>query len=111
MTFARPSGRGPTRTVPVAGEIDLHNAHEIVDSVTGAVNHGARNVVVDLDAVQFMGAAALGALVRSRNLCRPRGASVSVRCSDSRHRHLFAVTGLEAFLEDGAAGTVTSRSG
>jgi anti-anti-sigma factor len=88
-------------TVSIAGDIDHCNAHEIVDRVTGAVHDGAGTVVVDLEAVDFMGAAGLGALVRARNLCRPQGVSVTVRCPDSRLRQLFVITALGAFLDGG----------
>ena len=90
---------GPIVTVALSGDIDHRNAHEIVYRVAGVVNRGARRVVVDLEAVDFMDAAALGALVRSRNLSRPHGANVRVRCSDRRFRRLFVLTGLGKLLE------------
>jgi anti-sigma B factor antagonist len=87
-----------TATVLLSGDIDHRNAPDLVGRVTGVVSRGARRVVVDLDAVEFLDAAALGALVRARNLSRPLGADIRVRCSNRRLKRLFTIAGLEALL-------------
>jgi anti-anti-sigma factor len=86
-------------TIRLLGEFDYANAGDISDAVSTALGQSPRWVLVDLDGVEFMSAAALGAVVRSRNSCRLRGARMTVRTDQARLRHLFTITGLDGLLE------------
>jgi len=90
--------------IRLAGELDYTNSRDITDAVSVVLAAGAVSIVVDVDQVDFMGAAALGALVRARHICRRQGALLTVRCTRQRLRHLFTITGLDSLLEPGTQG-------
>lgn len=54
--------------VRVAGELDALTAPMLTDSVRAQVADGATNVVIDLEGVEFLGSAGLGALLDSSEL-------------------------------------------
>jgi anti-anti-sigma factor len=85
------------QTVVVDGELDLRTADEL--AVLGSRNLAepvVRKLVVDLSAVRFLDAAALGALVRIRNAALAYGKEVSFRGPSERAKQLFKLTGLDA---------------
>ena len=105
---SRPSA-GSVDTVPLSGEFDYSNAHEISDAVYAALGRGAAVIVLDLDGVDFFSAAALGALVRSRNTCRRHGSRLGVVRPPPWLRRLLTVTGLDSLLEMPSNGHVTGQ--
>src|SRR5437879_8743231 len=48
--------------VKVAGELDALTAPALTDCVRGQVSGGAKSMVIDLEAVDFLGSAGLGSL-------------------------------------------------
>jgi anti-anti-sigma factor len=88
--------RGQT-TICVAGEIDVGTVRELRRAIC---HHGAelpRELVVDLQAVTFIGAAALGALAWSACWLRPRGCRLVV-AAQARDARLFRICGLGYLL-------------
>jgi anti-anti-sigma factor len=85
-------------TIRLFGEFDYSNAHDIDDVVSSALGHAPTSIVLDLDGAELVSAAALGAVVRSRNTCRRRGVPLTVHAEEARLRRLFTITGLEALL-------------
>ena len=56
--------RNGVRLVRVSGEIDLSNAHEVLDAITSAVPDGASPLVVDLSATEYLDSAGIAMLFR-----------------------------------------------
>jgi anti-anti-sigma factor len=50
--------------VRVSGEIDLSNAHDVMDSISEAVPHDARRVVLDLSATAYLDSSGIAMLFR-----------------------------------------------
>lgn len=75
------------------GEIDLWSAPELLATIDHLVTRGTRRLIVDLDAVSFMGSSGLNTLARVVNRLGP--GSVSVVVSNSHIRRLFSITALD----------------
>lgn len=56
--------RDGARVIGVAGEIDLSNAHDLMEEVGVAVRSGVARVVVDLSAVTFLDSSGIAVLFR-----------------------------------------------
>ncbi|RJS47414.1 STAS domain-containing protein [Nocardioides cavernaquae] len=52
------------RVVRVSGEIDLSNAHDVLESIGEAVRSGATAIVVDLSGVTFLDSSGISMLFR-----------------------------------------------
>jgi anti-sigma B factor antagonist len=61
------------RVVRVAGELDLLTTPRLDSLLLRQIEQGGRHVVVDLSEVIFLGASALGSLVRARDLAAYHG--------------------------------------
>jgi anti-anti-sigma factor len=82
-------------TITLHGDIDCANVHTVATATAAALRDGAVFITVDLDDVDFMNAALLGALVAARGRCRQQGAHLRVKCGKPRLRRLFTVTRLD----------------
>jgi anti-sigma B factor antagonist len=87
-------------TIRLTGEHDVSTTPDMTRRIDAALQSGADCVWVDLDAVTFLDASVLGALVRGRSRCAARDTQFVVTCSNQRLRRLFAVTKLAALLHD-----------
>jgi anti-anti-sigma factor len=87
-------------TIPLAGDHDVSTAPEIAQRIDAALQSGANCVCVDLEAVTFLDASVLGALVGGRNRCAAHDARFVVTCSKQRTRRVFAIAKLAALLHD-----------
>jgi anti-sigma B factor antagonist len=65
---------GQTCVVKLGGELDLYNAPQVRDALTGACADSPQRVVVDLSEVEFIDSTALGVLIESRSRLGNRGA-------------------------------------
>jgi anti-anti-sigma factor len=86
-------------TIRIAGEIDLATVSAVADEVDAAIARGQVHLLVDLQAVTFMGATLLGALVASRNVCSHHGGSLYVTRSSRNASRLLALTRLESLWQ------------
>lgn len=93
LAVSRPSSWA---TVHPDGEIDLATAPLLFDQVMAASAEAAVGVVVDFANVTFVGAAAVSALVRARDLLDADGLGLVVR---SPTRMLVRMLGLFDLLE------------
>ncbi|MCZ7440076.1 STAS domain-containing protein [Micromonospora sp. WMMC241] len=84
--------RGDVTRVSVAGEVDLSNAHLLVELLE---NVAARSplVAVDLSEVTFFGAHGTDALVRARRLVTERGGRLTLCYPSPVVRRVLDVTG------------------
>jgi anti-sigma B factor antagonist len=88
---ARP---GPTAVFAVHGELDLHEAPELQDRITTAIDRGARRIVVDLTDVTFIDSMALGVLLRATHRLRPSGGSLRLVVPNPNLRRIFEISEL-----------------
>jgi anti-sigma B factor antagonist len=89
-------------TVEVVGEVDHFTAPLLSACLdTHATRGGLRELVVDMEAVTFLGAAGLAVLARADRLCRERGARLRVRDHDCAVvRRPLELVGLTHLFDD-----------
>jgi anti-anti-sigma factor len=87
-------------TIRLAGEHDIATAPDVSRRIDAALEAGVSCVRVDLDAVTFLDASLLGALVRGRRRCAAHDARLVVTCSNQLTRRVFAIAKLAALLHD-----------
>ena len=73
-------------TVVVAGEADLYTAPELKEALIGAIEGGARRVLLDLSSSTFIDSTTLGVLHRRRSPARPAGGELAIACPDPNIR-------------------------
>lgn len=92
--------------ISLRGEVDLATAPRFRERLIELVNDGERQVVVDLDQVDFLDSTGLGVLVGGVKRLRSHGGELTIVCSNRRILRVFEVTGLtQVFaIHDSVAG-------
>jgi anti-sigma B factor antagonist len=85
--------------VEVAGEIDVYTAPKLRECITGLVDEGQRDLVVDLERVEFMDSTGLGVLVGGLKRVRTHDGSLELVCTQERLLKIFRITGLGKVFE------------
>ena len=70
--------------VAVGGEIDVYTAPKLRDQITELVSGGSYNIVIDLEAVEFLDSTGLGVLVGGLKKVRAHDGSLELICSQER---------------------------
>jgi anti-sigma B factor antagonist len=65
------------------------------ERLVGLVNGGAKRLVLDLEAVDFLDSTGLGTIVSLLKRVRTHGGDLRLVCTEARIRRLFEITGLE----------------
>ncbi|MFT4286771.1 anti-sigma factor antagonist [Nocardioides sp.] len=85
---------GRTTIVSVGGEIDVYTAPKLRDKITELVAAGAYDLIVDLEAVEFLDSTGLGVLVGGLKKVRAHDGSLQLVCTQDRLLKIFRITGL-----------------
>lgn len=89
------TGDPRVRVLGVMGEIDVHTAPRLRDSIASVLDGGDRDLVIDLQNVRFLDSTGLGVLVGALKRARNGGGSLALVCSRERVLKVFALTGLD----------------
>lgn len=85
--------------VRVVGDLDCYTAPELRSTLVALVDGGARQVVLDVGATQFVDSTGLSVLVGGVKRLRDHGGTMVVRSPSEHTRRLFEITGLDAILD------------
>jgi len=108
---------GDTHIVAVNGEIDLFTAPEFKQRVSGPIDAGRSNVIVDLTDTTFIDSSSLGVLIGAHRRLKLRGGSLVVVCDNEAIVKTFRITGLDGVftlvrsLDDALDGDAVSTGG
>lgn len=80
--------------VSLQGELDIATADGLVDVLAGAIIVAADDLVVDLAAVRFIDAAAIGVLIRCRVLLRLQSRDLTLRGPSAWVERVLGICGL-----------------
>lgn len=80
--------------VSVGGEIDVYTAPKLRDRITELVAAGRYQLVVDMEAVEFLDSTGLGVLVGGLKKVRAHEGSLELVCTQDRLLKIFRITGL-----------------
>jgi anti-anti-sigma factor len=91
-----PEGR---TVIALSGEIDLTVSEELLLTLTcAAAAGGVPDLVVDLDAVEFLDSSGISALLRAHAALAESGARLQVVGGSDHVRRVLAVSGVEPLL-------------
>jgi anti-sigma B factor antagonist len=80
--------------VAVGGEIDVYTAPKLRDKITELVAAGVYDLVIDMEAVEFLDSTGLGVLVGGLKKVRAHNGSLQLVCNQDRLLKIFRITGL-----------------
>ena len=100
---------GGTTVVAVGGEIDVYTAPKLRDRITELVADGVYQIVIDMEAVEFLDSTGLGVLVGGLKKVRAHDGSLELICNQDRLLKIFRITGLAKVftIHASAAGLAT----
>jgi len=100
-----------TTIVAVGGEIDVYTAPKLRDKITELVAEGVYNIVVDMEAVEFLDSTGLGVLVGGLKKVRAHDGSLELICTQDRLLKIFRITGLAKVfvIHDSTDGALAAR--
>jgi anti-sigma B factor antagonist len=97
--------------IAVGGEIDVYTAPKLRDKITELVANGIYDIIVDMEAVEFLDSTGLGVLVGGLKKVRAHDGSLQLICTQDRLLKIFRITGLAKVfvLHDSADGALAAR--
>ena len=86
--------RSPYTVLAVKGEVDVYSAPRLREKLVELVSQGHRQIVVDLEGVDFLDSTGLGVLVGGLKRLRSHDGDLSLVCTQARILKVFEITGL-----------------
>ncbi|WP_018352280.1 STAS domain-containing protein [Longispora albida] len=83
----------------VSGEIDVYTAPKLRERLVELADSGAKDIVVDLELVEFLDSTGLGVLVGGLKRAKASSGSFVLVCDQPRLLKIFRITGLEKVFE------------
>jgi anti-sigma B factor antagonist len=110
LTLATNEVEGAT-IIAVGGEIDVYTAPKLRDKITELVADGVYDLIVDMEAVEFLDSTGLGVLVGGLKKVRAHDGSLQLICTQDRLLKIFRITGLAKVfvIHDSADGALAAR--
>lgn len=100
-----------TTIVSVGGEIDVYTAPRLRDRITELVADGHYQIVIDMEAVEFLDSTGLGVLVGGLKKVRAHDGSLELICTQDRLLKIFRITGLaKVFAIHGSTEAATASA-
>jgi anti-sigma B factor antagonist len=91
----------PYTVLSVSGEVDVYSAPRLREKLVELVTQGARQLVVDLEGVDFLDSTGLGVLVGGLKRVRSNGGDMTLVCTQPRILKVFEITGLTSVFHIG----------
>jgi anti-sigma B factor antagonist len=86
--------RDGVAVLSLRGEIDVYTAPRMRQAIVDLVDAGSRNIVIDMEKVDFLDSTGLGVLVEGLKRVRTRGGSLSLVVTQDKIVKIFDITGL-----------------
>lgn len=101
--------------IAVAGEVDIFTAPELKRAISGAIDSGAREIVIDLTETRFLDSTALGVLIGAVKRLRPLEGRLMIVNVEPSTAKTFEITGLDQIFtivesRDDALAQLAARS-
>lgn len=81
--------------ITLEGEIDLSTSAKFKETVYEVIEAGKKDIVIDLNGLEFMDSTGLGVVVAALKKTRMEGGSIKLVCSKRNILKVFTVTGLD----------------
>lgn len=86
---------GGLPVIKLVGEIDLSTSPQFKEKIYEIIESGKRDVIVDLNGLDFMDSTGLGVLVAALKKTRMEGGSIRLICKKNNIMKVFTITGLD----------------
>ncbi|HWE57482.1 MAG TPA: STAS domain-containing protein [Acidimicrobiales bacterium] len=86
--------RAPYTVLAVKGEVDVYSAPRLREKLVELVSDGHRQIVADLEGVDFLDSTGLGVLVGGLKRLRSHDGDLTLVCTQPRILKVFEITGL-----------------
>ena len=94
---------GDVGVIRLRGEVDAVETPRLDDAVAGMFGTGARSLVIDIEAVDFIASDGLRALIQARELADAQGGTVTIRRPSAFALRLLQIACVDTlFVVDGA---------
>lgn len=98
--------------VTVGGEIDLYTAPQLRDALVGALEDGARRLVIDMSRVEFCDSTGISVLLSAMKRSRDKEGDLELVAPKPAVTKVLEVTGLdEVFTIHQDLGTLSASAG
>jgi anti-sigma B factor antagonist len=84
----------PYAIIAVRGELDVYSAPRLREALIELVSEGHRQLIADLEAVDFLDSTGLGVLVGGLKRLRSNDGDLALVCTQARVLKVFDITGL-----------------
>jgi anti-sigma B factor antagonist len=84
----------PYTVLVVKGEVDVYSAPRLREKLVELVSEGHRQIVADLEGVDFLDSTGLGVLVGGLKRLRSHEGELTLVCTQPRILKVFEITGL-----------------
>ena len=88
------SNRDGADVVTLRGEIDVYTAPRLRQALVDLIDAGSRNVVIDMERVDFLDSTGLGVLVEALKRAKGNDAELSIVATQDKILKIFDITGL-----------------
>jgi len=98
--------------VAVSGEIDVYTAPALREKLISLVDEGKYQIIVDMEAVEFLDSTGLGVLVGGLKRVRSHDGWIDLACTNNRILRVFKITGLSKVfaIHDSVAAAVIAHA-
>ena len=86
--------RAPHTVLAVTGEVDVYTAPRLREKLVELSSQGHKQIVVDLEGVDFLDSTGLGVLVGGLKRLRSNDGDLGLVCTQARILKVFEITGL-----------------
>ena len=97
------TSRPPYTVIEVRGELDVYSAPRLREALVELVSEGHRQLIANLEAVDFLDSTGLGVLVGGLKRVRSNDGDLALVCTQSRILKVFDITGLTTVFRIGAS--------
>ena len=82
----------------IEGEVDVYTAPQLKQQIIALIDEVIRNVIVNLEAVEYLDSTALGVIIGALKRLREHDGTLDIVCGNGRIRRIFEITGLDSVL-------------
>lgn len=88
-----------TSLIDLEGEVDVYTAPQLKQQIITLLDNGAKHVIVNLSAVDYLDSTALGVLIGGLKRLRERDGMLDLICPNQRIKRIFEITGLDKIFD------------